>query len=879
MKITRFLVSALAAVTLLASCSKEELAGNSLPEATTGSLSVQLPGMLTPQRTYAYDNGVQNELERSVIEMWVYLFDETTGDLVYSVGNELGALGNSIAHFPLKPGVGNAMGLTEIGGVAPTDMVTAIFVSGEKITTATGENINTFKNKVVDFAVTSATNLNPVFVMMGEVATAFAIEDYNTTTTFTAVQMTRLAARIDITNKLGDAIVIKSAQILNGAQTSTVGLPGYNAGGTIADYPSVNNVGYNIVNGILGDGTGDDMQRMWSHLYTYPNDNANPATATTVELIYELHGTEKTVEVEFKKEDGTPMPIERNHRYEIVISQDAMGLPIVIVEVSDLWDNHIIADGDITMPITITLPANATYVADPSGEPSKGGTFGVDGDGVTLEFKYASTSEDVSFLMKGNADAMGTWVVGTIAKDPLVYAAASPIGAYTGTVSVVFDENELTTRTAQLVILSGDQSVTYTFNQAQTAGAPPAATIDSDANTFMIKPSSEEFVFDMAQVIREGKNRLPNITDRIGVRLEWTDNPNGVSANGVVSVLKAYNAGHKTFIKVVPGTAEGVAVISAFNYTTGKVAWSWTVWSTNDAVKVGNNWVLDDSKHYTYTATGTASATHPGNGKTRKFMDRNLGALNATPGDLGSFGLMYQWGRKDAFWSAGVWSNTERTMYNATGGAVTLKKYDVVANAEVPTANGADNNLDYAVENPLVYLWSSVDHAAAEGGVNRDWYTVGYDRSKQNNTLWAVTESGFNVTKQVYDPCPKGYRVHENGALNGLVRTATAYAFPWSAELRGRVGLYNTPGVSDWSDPAQAPGASATVGYYPASGYRHSASGSFSAIGTNGYNWSSTVLASASSGRAYSLNLTATTLSTSNNSNRASGFPVRCVQE
>lgn len=31
------------------------------------------------------------------------------------------------------------------------------------------------------------------------------------------------------------------------------------------------------------------------------------------------------------------------------------------------------------------------------------------------------------------------------------------------------------------------------------------------------------------------------------------------------------------------------------------------------------------------------------------MMDRNLGATSATPDEPGSFGLMYQWGRKDPF--------------------------------------------------------------------------------------------------------------------------------------------------------------------------------------------------------------------------------------
>lgn len=47
------------------------------------------------------------------------------------------------------------------------------------------------------------------------------------------------------------------------------------------------------------------------------------------------------------------------------------------------------------------------------------------------------------------------------------------------------------------------------------------------------------------------------------------------------------------------------------------------------------------------------------------MMDRNLGAISATPGDVGAFGLLYQWGRKDPF--LGSSSQTEWTRAAATG--------------------------------------------------------------------------------------------------------------------------------------------------------------------------------------------------------------------
>ena len=49
------------------------------------------------------------------------------------------------------------------------------------------------------------------------------------------------------------------------------------------------------------------------------------------------------------------------------------------------------------------------------------------------------------------------------------------------------------------------------------------------------------------------------------------------------------------------------------------------------------------------------------------MMDRNLGATSATPGNVGSLGLLYQWGRKDPFLGSSsdfsyTWDSTNKGM-------------------------------------------------------------------------------------------------------------------------------------------------------------------------------------------------------------------------
>ena len=77
---------------------------------------------------------------------------------------------------------------------------------------------------------------------------------------------------------------------------------------------------------------------------------------------------------------------------------------------------------------------------------------------------------------------------------------------------------------------------------------------------------------------------------------------------------------------------EGNAVIAAKD-ADGNILWSWHIWFTDQP----------HGQEY-YNNAGT-------------MMDRNLGAISATPGDVGALGLLYQWGRKDPFLSASTISS------------------------------------------------------------------------------------------------------------------------------------------------------------------------------------------------------------------------------
>lgn len=190
----------------------------------------------------------------------------------------------------------------------------------------------------------------------------------------------------------------------------------------------------------------------------------------------------------------------------------------------------------------------------------------------------------------------------------------------------------------------------------------------------------------------------------------------------------------------VPVTKGGNALIAAYN-SNNKIIWSWHIW-ISEYVPVGLNVsnVIDDTSRKvaisvarTATQGGTVQ-TYAGGSWTdplgtfykKVIMDRNLGAVKAgiqtnMADAIRTFGLLYQGGRKDPFFSTADGTNTDtKTFYDGNGIALPLQK-SVLANMEA------------IIENPFVY-----------------------------NTGMNLFKWEDNGKKTILDPCPKGWRVPVN---------------------------------------------------------------------------------------------------------------------
>lgn len=274
----------------------------------------------------------------------------------------------------------------------------------------------------------------------------------------------------------------------------------------------------------------------------------------------------------------------------------------------------------------------------------------------------------------------------------------------------------------------------------------------------------------------------------------------------------SYKNGEVTF-QTADTFTRGNAVIAAKD-ASGAILWSWHIWLTDEP----------QGQEY-YNNAGT-------------MMDRNLGATSATPGDVGTLGLLYQWGRKDPFLgSSSISSDIEAKSTGTWPSAV--------------SSNSTNGTIEYATAYPTTFI--------KYNSSNYDWYYTG--SSTTDNTRWTTS----TTTKSIYDPCPSGWRVPDGGN-NGIWSKALGSSSYFEV-------LYDS--TNEGMNFSGKFGSASTI-WYPTSGFRNSNDGGLSYVGSGGNCWS----ASPGSSDAYDMffnNYGNVAPSVSNG--RADGQSVRCLQE
>lgn len=324
-----------------------------------------------------------------------------------------------------------------------------------------------------------------------------------------------------------------------------------------------------------------------------------------------------------------------------------------------------------------------------------------------------------------------------------------------------------------------------------------------------------------------------------GAELLWQDEQNLIPSTTPPTLYGTTE--DNAYIRVTTNNAgrEGNAVV-AFTIGTGadRIKWSWHIW----VLKRDN-----DPRNNTYT--------QPRNGTI--IMDRNLGATtNFEPedsDDVRSFGLLYQWGRKDPMPGARTTSSTtydSKYIYNINNVRLT----EGVNYLNHTTGTGVKRmqtpkhpNLDNAIFNPLTFYWG---YHNGETNAEMDWYT-NQTGANHRTDLWGP------AYKSEFDPCPEGWKVPTLTNENII-----DYVAP--GDFQNNVGV------------------TLSVGFFPAAGYRlvygnndaKNSHGYIYTVGTTTYLWAAST--SGAFGSLFALNNTNAVLTSSTVKSR--GLSIRCVK-
>lgn len=266
----------------------------------------------------------------------------------------------------------------------------------------------------------------------------------------------------------------------------------------------------------------------------------------------------------------------------------------------------------------------------------------------------------------------------------------------------------------------------------------------------------------------------------------WVSKVDGQQGNALISNI-SYADGTVSF---TASEHEGNALLAAFD-STGNIVWSWHIWMTDkpEVFDYQNN-IIPQS-----------------NGQTDGYycMDRNLGATDATAlGGYETFGLYYQWGRKDPFVGDateerardvqnGGWMNVTAPFGNSSSLTVCNSAYTQAAWSATATS-AAIGSIEYATANPMTFLTGDPTSNKA------DWLNLNNLGAEKNNIIYDADKSLWRpFQKSNYDPCPVGYQVPRKAMWVSLLSTNSVHT-----EYKGFVNTTDG-GQSVW---------------YPSAGYR-----------------------------------------------------------
>ncbi len=414
------------------------------------------------------------------------------------------------------------------------------------------------------------------------------------------------------------------------------------------------------------------------------------------------------------------------------------------------------------------------------------------------------------------------------------------IDLYEGTITVTapstFDDDEATEGKVSLIGYTptgATQSVSVYVAILQN---PDVDYRQTPSNCYIATKPDTRYLFDP---FRRGTSGEPLQTE--SVELLWQSSNNLVKyltfKDGVASFyIEKAESEDKDDKEKPDAVTPGNAVIAARN-AAGDIIWSWHIWVTTtdpaaDAVEIAG----------------------------RTVMNRNLGANVNSNGEadeekiLHSYGMYYQWGRKDPLVGAASYDfsgNTDARMYNSAGRRIYL---------QYTASDASTGTVEYAVAHPDAMITGAENNGF-------DWLY-----SQHDDTLWSETGA-----KSDYDPCPAGWRVAAGDIFAALTISPEDDGMDWMQAKK----MYG------WHLEDTATGKTY---FFTAGGRRNYFDGRLDNVNSNpdrplpwtGYYWSCNVSGDDARCMFFDLNTVTRTYNgyePHRNLQRANATPLRCVKQ
>lgn len=390
-----------------------------------------------------------------------------------------------------------------------------------------------------------------------------------------------------------------------------------------------------------------------------------------------------------------------------------------------------------------------------------------------------------------------------------------------------------------------------------------------ESNSYMLRPG-EHIILPVSRAFSVWKTNFNQPLDEnaeLGYKVMWIDTDGGLSSEGTLNAISMFDEdkGTSAGIFVKAGSRPGNALIALT--ADDEIVWSWHIWVTEYDPNAQNNKI----------------------GKF-VFMNRNMGAINTKPGDVGSKGYLYQFGRKDPFPChdpdapiSPFYLLQHRSWWNEEGkllvhgdedfpGTEDIPKPDGLLFSEVKNGGAEIDGIMHATRRPTTFLYHPGDALCVL------WTTTQFMPPPQLlNTLWDTYGGGG--AKTVFDPCPAGWRIPNE--IN-FIYDLQAEAGIVPADVYG-----NPPKENPYSEdnPFYEIGTGADFGkygYFPAIGYMvgmgAAEGGACKEDGESGAYWIAT--AGGFGGRAFFFNREGRGVDDHMvSTDRATGHAVRCVKE